>query len=423
MCALSSLKYNLDLLPSMRVIFNIIGRKLMKKFITTFNAIVFCTLFISAITFGATATVSYTGMTSVTCPAVPVATVAPAVTGLTFTQLSRGSGVTCASATTGISGSGFNVPLATAITGSKWYAFSITSDALTTFTVDALSIVSQISSVTGTPSVSVQYSIGGASPTTTIGSFTPTTTSTVFPFTTSVAVGASQTITIYVIPNTLTASTTTARVNNATSVTVTTSSTLDITTPNVMTNGMVGTPYNTNFTSTSGVGPYTYSIASGTFPTGLTLNPDGTSTGSPTAAATYIFDITVTDSNPFAFIGNAFGNKLNPSSPNVANTKTETFRIKVLAIPTAAAATIRGRIVNESGRGLSRAVIALSNTQTGVTVYARTNQLGYFTVADLAVGDFYILQAQRKGYNFPEATSFQLFEDLDGLVIAGTPNQ
>jgi Carboxypeptidase regulatory-like domain len=396
----------------------------MKRLFTTFSAIVFCALFTSAIAFGATATVSYTGMTSVTCPAVPVATIAPAVTGLTFTQLSRGSGVTCASATTGISGSGFNVPLASAVTASKWYAFSITSDALTTFTVDGLSIVSQISSVTGTPSASVQYSIGGASPTTTIGSFTPTTTSTAYPFTTSVAVGAGQTITIYVIPNTLTASTTTARVNNATSVTVTTSSTLDITTPNTMTAGTVGTPYNTAFASTGGVGPYTYAVTAGALPTGLTLNPDGTSSGTPTAAATFTFDITVTDSNPFAFIGRAFSNKLNPSAPNVANTKTETFSLKIFPLaPTASTATVRGKVVNESGRGLSRATISVLDTQTGVTVYARTNQLGYFTIADLPVGNFYIMQTQRKGYDFGAANSFQLLDNLEDLVITGTPNQ
>jgi Carboxypeptidase regulatory-like domain len=394
----------------------------MKRFFTTLSAIVFCTLFTSAIAFSATATVSYTGMTSVTCPAVPVATIAPAVTGLTFTQLSRGSGVTCASATTGISGSGFNVSLASAITASKWYAFSITSDASTTFTVDALSIVSQISSATGTPSASVQYSIGGASPTTTIGSFTPTTTSTAYPFTTSVAVGVSQTITIYVIPNTLTASTTTARVNNATSVTVTTSAPLDITTPNTMPNGSLGVPYSTSFVSSGGVGPYTYAVTAGAVPTGLTLNTNGSWSGLPTTAAVYNFDVTVTDSNPFAFLERAFGGKLNPSAPNAANTKTESFQIRINA-PTAASATVRGQVVSESGRGLSRTSVSLFNTQTGETRYARANQFGYFTITDLPVGDFYVMQVQRKGYDFPASNSFQLFEDLEGLTVIGTPNQ
>jgi hypothetical protein len=170
-------------------------------------------------------TVSYTGMGSVTCPAVPTATISPAVSGLTFSQLSRGSGVTCATASTGISGSGFNVTLANAISGSKWYTYSITSDASTPFTVSNFSIVSQVSSATGSPSVSVQYKID-AGALTAVGSFTPTTTSTAYTVTpgSAISVGASQTIYIYVIPNNLTAVGTTCRVNNSSSVTVNVSS-------------------------------------------------------------------------------------------------------------------------------------------------------------------------------------------------------
>ncbi len=62
----------------------------------------------SANSFGQT-TVTYTGMGSITCPATPTSTAAPAVTGLTFGSLSRGAGVGCSSASTGISGNSFNV--------------------------------------------------------------------------------------------------------------------------------------------------------------------------------------------------------------------------------------------------------------------------------------------------------------------------
>ena len=168
---------------------------------------------------GVCQTVTYTGMGSVTCPAVPVATISPAITGLSFSQLSRGSGVACQSAATGINGSGFNVTLVNAITNSKWYTFNITSDASTSFQVTNISIVSQVSSATGSPSVSVQYSIG-AGPLTVVGSFTPTTTSTTYSLPTSISVGVSQVLNIFVIPNGLTAAGTTCRVNNNTSVTI-----------------------------------------------------------------------------------------------------------------------------------------------------------------------------------------------------------
>ena len=171
--------------------------------------------------------VSYTAMTTITCPATPVATISPAVTGLTFSQISRGAGVTCGAAGGSISGSGFNGTLAADITASKWYTFSITSDASVSFTLSSLSIVSRVSSATGSPNVSVQYSIGGSSPTTVIGSYTPTASAATYSITPAspIAVAASQTLNIYIIPNTLTASTTTCRVENATAATVTTTPT------------------------------------------------------------------------------------------------------------------------------------------------------------------------------------------------------
>ena len=118
--------------------------------------------------------VSFTAMTTINCPAEPIATISPSVSGLTFSQISRGSGVTCATAGGSISGTGFNGNLATNIAGSKWYVFSITSDASTTFTVSSVSVVSRVSNAGGSPNDSVQYSIGSSSPTTVIGSFTPT---------------------------------------------------------------------------------------------------------------------------------------------------------------------------------------------------------------------------------------------------------
>jgi hypothetical protein len=90
--------------------------------------------------------------------------------------------------------------------------------------------------------------------------------------------------------------------------------------------------------------------------------------------------------------------------------------------PTAASANVRGRVMNDFGRGLPRASVSVLNTQTNETRYTRTNSFGYFTLSDLPVGDFYIMQVNRKGYTFPETNPFQLFEDLGGLIIIGTPN-
>lgn len=162
-------------------------------------------------------------MGSVTCPAVPTATISPAVTGLTFSQFSRGSGVTCASASTGISGSGFNGNLATNLGASKWYTNTITSNASVSFTVSAVSVVSQVSTAAAGNTVEIQYSINGGAKVS-IGSFTPTGSSATYNFTPTISVPASSTLDFFFIPYTLSASGTTCRINNATSFTVTTTS-------------------------------------------------------------------------------------------------------------------------------------------------------------------------------------------------------
>ncbi|HCQ13392.1 T9SS sorting signal type C domain-containing protein [Flavobacterium sp.] len=166
--------------------------------------------------------VSYTAFTTPVCPANPVATISTPPTGLTFSQMSRGSGVTCGNTALCITGSGFNGTLAANIAASKWFTFSISSDASNTFTINSLSIVSRVSNVTGSPTVSVQYSIGAGAKTL-IGTYTPTTAAATYTITpaTAISVGVSQVVNIFIIPVGLTAATTTARVENATSINVT----------------------------------------------------------------------------------------------------------------------------------------------------------------------------------------------------------
>ncbi len=57
----------------------------------------------------------------------------------------------------------------------------------------------------------------------------------------------------------------------------------------------VGVPYNASQTATGGSGTFAWTLASGTLPTGLTLNPDGSISGTPTAPGRYTFSIKVTD--------------------------------------------------------------------------------------------------------------------------------
>jgi Putative Ig domain len=61
--------------------------------------------------------------------------------------------------------------------------------------------------------------------------------------------------------------------------------------------GTVGTAYGTNVNATGGVQPYTWSITSGSLPSGLSLNASsGNISGTPTGTGTASFTVTVTDS-------------------------------------------------------------------------------------------------------------------------------
>ena len=61
--------------------------------------------------------------------------------------------------------------------------------------------------------------------------------------------------------------------------------------------GEVGIPYTTSFTAAGGVTPYTFSIASGTLPPGLSISPaTGVISGTPTAPGTSNFTVQVQDS-------------------------------------------------------------------------------------------------------------------------------
>lgn len=78
-------------------------------------------------------------------------------------------------------------------------------------------------------------------------------------------------------------------------------STLNITTTSLA-SGTVGTAYPATVSCTGGTGPYTWSIASGTLPTGLALGSSTTTTvgftGTPSVANTFNFTIQVSDSTP-----------------------------------------------------------------------------------------------------------------------------
>ena len=78
--------------------------------------------------------------------------------------------------------------------------------------------------------------------------------------------------------------------------------------------------------------------------------------------------------------------------------------------PTAGPATVRGRVVNRNGQGISGARVSLTD-ENGNSRSVTTNSLGYFTFTDVPSGETYILSATHRMYSFsPQAIGVN--EDL-----------
>ena len=183
---------------------------------------------ISALSWGQT-NVVVGGGASGTCAFLPTATWATPPTGVTFSNWSRGSGVTCASAANGLSGSGFNTADATtSFSGNKFYSVTLSADAVTPFTLNSVTWITQLSGSTNSCNFTVQYKNNGGVLTTlgTAGqSITSTGAVTTFTFSGSVSVAAGTSIVIYLIPHQATALVTTVRWINGSAINITTIST------------------------------------------------------------------------------------------------------------------------------------------------------------------------------------------------------
>jgi len=83
--------------------------------------------------------------------------------------------------------------------------------------------------------------------------------------------------------------------------------------------------------------------------------------------------------------------------------------VTILA-PTAATATVSGRVVNSAGRGIARAQITLTDTN-GETHTALTNPFGYFRFDDVEAGQTYILIVRSKRYQFSNPTQVVFVSD------------
>lgn len=67
-----------------------------------------------------------------------------------------------------------------------------------------------------------------------------------------------------------------------------------------ITNAALTKPYSYQFVITGGTAPYTFAVASGALPPGLTLSASGLLSGTPTASGQFTFTVSATDSTTFS---------------------------------------------------------------------------------------------------------------------------
>jgi hypothetical protein len=90
--------------------------------------------------------------------------------------------------------------------------------------------------------------------------------------------------------------------------------------------------------------------------------------------------------------------------------------INVPLSPTAANATISGKVVNQKNRPISRATISITDLNGSFSKTVTTNNFGGFSIDEIPSGTEYLITITRKGYSFnPQIIG--ITEDLQDLFL------
>lgn len=92
------------------------------------------------------------------------------------------------------------------------------------------------------------------------------------------------------------------------------------------------------------------------------------------------------------------------------------------AAPTAASATLSGRVATANGRGISKAYVTISGGNLTAPLRVITNPFGYYIFPDLAVGQTYILSVNSKLFRFTQPSrTVSLVQDTAAIDFTAEP--
>lgn len=159
--------------------------------------------------------------------------------------------------------------------------------------------------------------------------------------------------------------------NTTQSMTMTINGGVTITTTSPLPDGSVGSTYFLTFGANGGTGPYAWSIASGSLPTGLSLASNGTLTGVPASQGQFQFVVKIVDGTglsstaPFTLTINS-GNTI-PRAGIIAQLASGgSWKTTIVLLnPSASPAQVRVNLMAEDGTPL---VLPMTVTQSGTSV-------------------------------------------------------
>lgn len=293
------------------------------------------------------------GGATISCPTVPLATWTTPPSGVTISNWSRGSGVTCQSASNGLAGSGFQSGTFNSnFSSNRFFSTTITTNSTTSITLTSVVWVTTLSS--GTCTFTVGY-INNSGTFTTFGTTNQTSTSS-NTFTGSVTISPNTSLTLYLIPVT-TSNSATVRWRN--------SSTLTLSGPSISTTGTLTSMTTTYGTASSSK---TFSVSGTNMQSGITITPPQ--------------GLEVSTSNTFTTIGTNTNPIVVGSSGNIPST-TIYVRLSANAIPntynsqninlTSTSATTKTISTSSSGNIVNTKTLTIISPQVTTKSYDGTN--------------------------------------------------